>query len=362
MKTTFGFDVKRLVLVGVGAGVLFMMAPSCSGSKPPPVTCSSDNCTGCCDDSNSCNDGNTTAACGSAGVTCQQCSSNQVCVTDGSDAGANYQCRIGGTGGGSGGGLETGGGAGGGSAMGGGNGGGSTDGGCNATNCANGCCFNGTQCILYAQENFSRCGKAGAACSGCQVGKACQMGVCSAPMCDACLDSAGNCRTDKQTLTDDHYCGRDGGVCAVCDTTNGAMCTDGKCISNSTQCNASNCDGCCSGNTCIGLADGGINDAQCGAGASQCATCTNATCDHDAGVCVGGGGNDGGLFPFPDGGFSTCDSSNCPTGCCDFLFGCMMDGQDPTGSGIIVDCVDATMGPGGTCKTCIISCASGICM
>jgi hypothetical protein len=358
MNTRLGFDSKRAFMVGLGMGLMFALAPSCS-SKPPPVVCSVDNCNGCCDDTGACSNGDTSDNCGSAGITCQQCTSNQSCANP---ADAGFQCRIGGAGGGGGG---NGGGSGG--AMGGGSGGGSgggtgnPDGGaCTATSCAGGCCTQQGQCTLYAQQTFSKCGTAGATCGGCTVGKSCQMGTCATPNCDACLDSAGNCRTDKDTLTDNHYCGRDAGICAVCDTTNGAMCADGHCVGTSSGCNASNCDGCCSGNTCIGLSDGGLSDAQCGVGASSCATCTNGTCNTMTGQCEGQTGTGGGgTFPFPDGGFTTCDSTNCGT-CCDFVLGCVPD-NTPAGVGTIIgipayDCSDPAGAPGDPCQTC-----SGMC-
>jgi hypothetical protein len=213
--------------------------------------------------------------------------------------------------------------------------------------------------VKYAQQGFSKCGTNGAACGGCTIGKSCMAGVCTTPSCDACLDTAGNCRTDRNTLTDNGYCGRDGGFCAVCDSL--STCTAGRCIGMGGSCNVGNCDGCCSGDTCIGLSDGGVGDAQCGVGAAACQTCTNGTCNTTTGQCDMQMGTGGGIaFPFPDGGFTTCDSSNCPTGCCDFTFGCMMDGQDPTGSGLIQDCVAPDAGGGDACLTCALTCALGM--
>jgi hypothetical protein len=70
---------------------------------------------------------------------------------------------------------------------------------------------------------------------------------------------------------------------------------------------------------------------QCGQGAAgaACRGCMpGATCDADAGACVGGSGGGagggGGGFPGLDGGLpSICDSTTpCPSGeCCDSIFG-----------------------------------------
>ncbi len=183
--------------------------------------------------------------------------------------------------------------------------------------------------------------------------------MCQVPVCSACLDGAGNCRTDKMTLTDDNYCGTDGGFCRACDTANGAHCMNGACTGTSTGCNANNCDGCCSGNTCIGASDGGLSDAQCGLGAMSCVTCSNATCDKDAGVCTGSTNpNDGGIM-LP----GTCDPTTCLTGCCDFILGCVTDGT-PSGIGSIfgfpigIDCTNPADGPGNTCDTCTSNCVT----
>jgi hypothetical protein len=293
--------------VAFAAAVLFVVAPSCGGSKSPRVFCSADNCAGCCDDSGTCVDGKTAANCGSNGVTCQQCTQNQSCI-GGGDTG--YQCRVGGVG--NGGGSAAGGGSagGGGGSDGSAGGGGNLEGGCNAANCAAGCCTSQGTCVAYAQQNYSRCGAAGASCGSCMIGKACEMGVCTAPTCGACMDTAGNCRTDKNTLSDDQYCGSNNGLCAVCDTFNGEHCSNGHCVNASATCNSSNCDGCCSGNTCIGLSDAGISDAQCGIGGAACATCTNATCNTTTGACdsTGAGGGGGGS------GTGACSHNECQTG------------------------------------------------
>jgi hypothetical protein len=354
MSTSTGLDVKRAFVLGVGIGLLFTVAPSCS-HPPPKQVCSSDNCTGCCDDTGSCANGDSSENCGSNGISCSQCTGAQACVV--TDGGQGNQCLIGGSGGGSGGGSANGGGSAGGSA--GGSGGGS--GVCNAGTCDAGCCTQTGVCLKYAQQSYSQCGMAGATCAGCPVGKTCQMGACMASNCDACLDTAGNCRTDKNTLTDDHYCGRDGGICALCDTSNNQKCMDGHCVGMSSQCNTSNCDGCCSGSICIGLSDGGLSTAQCGVGAASCVTCTGGMCDTATGMCQGGaGGGGGGTLglgggTFGMGGGPACDVTTCDAGCCSFLYGCLQSGSDPSGTGIGVACLDPTLGAGSACKLCVFT-------
>lgn len=191
------------------------------------------------------------------------------------------------------------------------------------------------------------------------------MGTCSAPNCNACLDTAGNCRTDKMIETDNDYCGRDGGFCSRCDTVNGQQCTNGRCIGTTGACTAANCpNGCCSGNTCVQQQ----TNAQCGLGGAQCATCTGATCNADAGVCVGSGGDGGFMFPDLDGGFGTpCDVTSCPTGCCNILLGCQVIGSEAGGAGSgLFSCKDPATGFGDVCLSCLdptglFKCSSPIC-
>jgi hypothetical protein len=67
-------------------------------------------------------------------------------------------------------------------------------------------------------------------------------------------------------------------------------------------------------------------DQRCGQG-SGCAACvacgSSLTCDTSVGQCTTGPGLDGGLPPFPDGGFATCvTGGECNVGeCCYQLFG-----------------------------------------
>ncbi len=50
------------------------------GGNPPAASCSAANCAGCCFN-NTCQAGNTSAACGKAGAACTTCGTAQVCLT-----------------------------------------------------------------------------------------------------------------------------------------------------------------------------------------------------------------------------------------------------------------------------------------
>lgn len=368
MKTVASFGVAQALALGLCVGLVVSSA-SC-GTKPPIARCNRNTCPdGCCDGDGVCfgtNDAGAQSpqACGIGGVTCQECTSTMTCVMG--------QCRLATNGGGMGGmggsggtGGMAGGTAGAGGGTGGSGGGGITgDGGtCNATTCPSGCCNAAGGCVAPAQQNFTRCGSEGVMCQGCPSGQSCSAktdggvgNACGIPNCSACLDTAGNCRTDKMTMTDSNYCGAAGSVCARCDTANGQMCQAGRCVGTSQSCNASNCDGCCAGNTCV-RADGGLSNAQCGRNAAACVTCNSpATCDTATGMCMGGGaGGGGGGFPGLDGGgFPTCDPTTCPTGCCSFFSGCVQPGPDPSGFGS--NCGTAGM----VCQFCIPDCATGM--
>jgi hypothetical protein len=377
MTSRSSFGVAQAVALGMCIGA-WLSTASCGSTRPPVAKCSRNTCTGCCDDT----DGKcyapddagvqSTQQCGLNGITCLQCRSGETCNQG--------QCRIvTGTGGGGGG---TGGGngdatGGGGSIEGTGGGGGAS---CNATSCSTGCCNASGVCVPPQMQNFMRCGSAGALCASCPAGQACitpaDSGAnhCEVPSCSACLDAVGNCRTDHDTMTDPNYCGASGGLCARCDSASGQMCVGGRCTTISVGCSASNCDGCCTNNnTCIGFADGGLSNAQCGRNAALCQTCTApATCELSSGNCVGGGtgggfggtgggfggtGGGGGTLPFFDGG--TCDTTSCASGCCDVLLGCLQNGDDyPPGGGATG--IQACGSGGGACKLCPLNCALGM--
>lgn len=73
------------------------------------------------------------------------------------------------------------------------------------------------------------CGFSGIPCQVCQTGSTCQMGICSAPKCDAtscstgCCDSAGKCQQGNS----DADCGTGGQTCQSC--TSSEVCTNNSC-------------------------------------------------------------------------------------------------------------------------------------
>lgn len=121
-----------LVVAVVSCGTFF------AGCGTPTQKCSPSSCSGCCDLSGQCQNGNTNAACGNGGLLCNTCNGALNCSlgfcsggqTGGGTGGANGGGTGGGLGGGTGGsGGGTGGGTGGSGGGGGGTGGGTTGGG-----------------------------------------------------------------------------------------------------------------------------------------------------------------------------------------------------------------------------------------
>ncbi|MGV3622702.1 MAG: hypothetical protein ACO1OB_17925 [Archangium sp.] len=301
--------MKALRLLLVTFSVAF--ASSCGTTS---TACSASNCQGCCDQTGTCQPGVTNNTCGAAGSMCQFCSGTQVCTAG--------QCvTSGNTGGGNGGGAGGGSATGGGTATGGGSG--TTDGGaCGPGNCA-GCCSTSGACVM--QQSANRCGIGGNACAPCPGGNSCNSGVCTA--CNGCIDNnTGACAIGASVGA----CGSGGNACAVCDAQTQA-CVNGTC--QSASCDATNCNGCCEGTTCV--TPGMMSASRCGQGmnGAVCVECNvDQNCDASSRTCVmgpptpdGGGvfpGFDGG-FPSFDGGFDFCAIAGRPCGagsCCDFTF------------------------------------------
>lgn len=326
------FGIAQALALGLCMGFVVSTA-SCGGSTATTQKCNRATCpNGCCDDQTGLCVGSNDAGqqprqtCGLNGATCAACSADKICVQG--------QCRLGGSGQGGGTGTGTGG-----NGANGGNGGGQVDpGGCNTVNCADGCCNAQGGCVKPAGQSRIRCGGNAETCASCSgldfclgktdggTGNACRKSDCT-----TCLDAAGNCRT-TDTRSDPHYCGANGGLCAVCNTLE--TCKDGRCVGTSNFCNTSNCDGCCSGLTCVSRNQ--QTNAQCGVAANSCRTCNApGTCDMDAGVCIGE--NPGGA----------CDPTTCPSGCCMFGVGCQANGT------AVFPFVEATGTGGQTCQMCI---------
>lgn len=165
----------------VRLAVLALLALGCP-QPPPPSTCNSSTCAGCCA-GNECQPGTTASACGRGGFSCFDCGPGGIC-------GAGACVNV--SGGGAAGGVSTGGGEAGGAAAGGDAGGttaggsaGGTAGGASAggsagggtTSCAScaGCCEAGT-CV--PGNTNAACGVGGAACQAC-MGSTCLQGLCT---------------------------------------------------------------------------------------------------------------------------------------------------------------------------------------
>ncbi len=338
--------IGRALVLGVLVGGVIGFTPAC-GVRPPPVRCSADNCSGCCDENAQCFTGLADTKCGSNGASCSACTAGQTCsaVSSGADAGAGGRCLTGGSvGGGSAGGNA--GGAAGGTAGGtaGGSGGGMAN--CNAQNCPTGCCT--PTGICQNPPTTARCGMGGAACMACPGRQSCVSGACQP--CNGCVDIAtGRCETGMMN----DKCGKMGEFCSNCGVSNG-VCTNQVCTGSMSGCNPQNCaSGCCDQGSGSCIQPASQTPQQCGQGtpAALCTSCMGGTCDTDAGTCLGGGmggGGAGGGFPFPGldgGGFggTPCDANNpCGAGqCCFNLLGmgqCATIGQPPPLLGIGQTC------------------------
>jgi hypothetical protein len=234
---------------------------------PDGGTCNPTTCpTGCCDGNGVCQAGNTMAACGTLGETCQNCTALGFQFCD-----ATRQAC------------------------------GSSPGQCNGQTCPTGCC-EGNTCFAGIDPN--ECGQAGQTCRHCQQaglqcqGHQCVQGACGPQNCKGC------CFGDQcLSGTDQTACGIAGQQCQNC-VANGQQCiaqggpVGGTC-QGTPQCNPSNCKGCCNGNACVPGNDNGA----CGIGGVACANCTvqNEVC-NGAGQCVN-------IPP-------KCGPFNCANGCC----------------------------------------------
>jgi hypothetical protein len=253
---------------------------TCASGKP--VTCTPQNCAGCCE-GNYCRPGSALDACGVSGDACIACPlgaacASGACVADASACSSSNclgccigaTCYIGtdnsqcGAGGqkcdncyGKGGCSRTGAIAGGVC---------TTSAGCS---CTTGCCDDFYQC--HTGDDALACGGGGSSCGVCENGgtctsNACTLGTCNAQNCSGCCDDFGVCRTS----TDLDHCGHHGDHCATCPSS-GYACNGGECIVAPT-CNAQNCSGCCDlNNECTQ----GIFNNACGSGGTACVACNN---------------------------------------------------------------------------------------
>jgi hypothetical protein len=110
---------------------------------------------------------------------------------------------------------------------------------CDATNCPNGCCSANGQCITYAQQELSVCGRGGDACAVCPGDAVdCTQGTCviDQPCLDVCED--GCCTAEGQCIAfgdqDDATCGGAGSGSQQCMGCAGTLsCVTGACVADS---------------------------------------------------------------------------------------------------------------------------------
>ena len=218
---------------------------------------------------------------------------------------------------------------------------------CNPSSCPSGCC-QGPNCVEAA---LASCGASGLACQKCDSARSdscsaegsCQCGsgascaggqrcvaglcVCDASSCPSGCCEGASCRT--RTLAS---CGAAASSCVVCDATladtcsaegrcrcglnptcaAGQTCTPDGCKGGS--CDSTNCpDGCCAAGVCQAR-----SFATCGNAGSACSACDSARAE----ACLPNGTCACGALPACAvgqrclAGACVCDSSSCPTGCC----------------------------------------------
>lgn len=215
---------------------------------------------------------------------------------------------------------------------------------CNAATCATGCCAvvgGQTQCLSGTEANA--CGTNGQSCQQCSAqGRTCdtRSRTCSASKCDA--TNCNGCCVGDTCLpgTDALACGVRGAQCTSCQA-QGRVCRaqaggGGQCEGAPT-CSPANCGGCCNGDTCVDGSDG----AACGKGGQACQNCL-----VQGQVCIPQGQpNERTCQVQP-----ACNAANCP-GCCQ-------------GNTCIVLTTNLSCGRGGqACRPCGAneSCNAGVC-
>jgi hypothetical protein len=155
------------------------------------------------------------------------------------------------------------------------------------SNC-DGCCLDGTQCL--PGNTPSACGTGGDACQECTGGTGCDVDTgacvvtdCDASNCDGCCTPNGQCLGfDEQSFS---VCGNAGDACAACDVS-AVSCTQGTCVSDQ-PCLDFCTDGCCTDSgQCIPFAEQSAE--QCGgeSGPEACTVCAPGL-GCSTGACTG---------------------------------------------------------------------------
>jgi hypothetical protein len=155
---------------------------------------------------------------------------------------------------------------------------------CGPANCTSCCEPDGTCATTGSGET---CGSGGTACVLCPATYHCDKNpycvkdapACGPGNCDGCCSNLG--------LGPNNYClsgfsgglcGRQGEVCATCDSAAGLQCVPdpsgvgGSCRASSPACDATTCNGCCYGEVCAT----GMQDIACGTRGVACADCTSS--------------------------------------------------------------------------------------
>lgn len=321
----------------LAAAVLFGALSGCILVVEPPEdrVCSPDDCAGCCL-SGLCQPGNTGAACGTDGLGCVRCLSDEVC-----EAG---RCRR-------------------------------PAEGCRPGNCA-GCCRGG---VCEPGVLAAACGAGGVACATCGDGLGCEEGECvetTAPCgpttCAGCC-LLGECETGR----DVDACGSGGGSCTGC--TDGDVCRSGECRPPGPGCSPLTCNGCC----LEGLCEPGIFPDACGRFGASCLSCGDGLTCRAGGCAAPGALGDACAEPeecaglacasaAPGGGYclEPCDPEACSDdGVCVLLGAtaadayCMRGCEDDLGCRTEHYCVELMNGKGACFPRCSASshCSSGVC-
>lgn len=166
---------------------------------------------------------------------------------------------------------------------------------CSPSTCS-GCCDSAGVCVGGTAPNA--CGTLGGLCRECAFGSACSLGLCT-PLSTGGGAGGGGGGGGGGVVTGGGAGGGGGGVV----TGGGAGGGGGGVVTGggagggggTAACNASNCAGCCAGDTC----QAGVSSSFCGANGNSCTACgSGLSCQN--GLCVVS---------------SACNSTNC-AGCC----------------------------------------------
>lgn len=146
---------------------------------------------------------------------------------------------------------------------------------------AAGVCDGKTGSCVYTPVDTA-CGAGGCLDGKCLADK-CAGVTCNRPPASTCIDSS-----TVQTFESPGTCNVSTGQCAyvarTVTCTGGKQCSQGACIIPPPACSASNCTGCCNGDTCLGYAS--QSSSQCGQNGAACGACGTSSPVCQSGTCV----------------------------------------------------------------------------